>query len=336
MTAPTRITVTIDTEEEWDWASGYPTGRTSVSNIAQLAEFQNILDSHGAKATYFTNHAVLTNGDSCEQILKLAERPNVEIGVHIHPWNTPPLQKGEMVPPRESFLHNLPWDLARQKLGETFAVFERAGLAPTSFRGGRYSTSNAIQNELRDHGIVADCSVLPFNTWADDGAPDYRHRNLDPVRLPPRHAGDKAMWELPLSFGFIGRPFSLWKWAFRLFDSKPFKSLPFGGLVGRLFGARKCWLNFENPLGEEMTDLFDVLRRFELPYACFTLHSSSLLPGGSPYCRTAADRDRLLKTLDETLATVAKRSDFVPSTITETVQHLEALQHAGHRHQPVG
>ena len=336
MTAPTRITVTIDTEEEWDWASGYPTGQTSVRNIAHLAAFQDRIDWFGTKVTYFTNHAVLADPVSREVIWRLSERPNVEIGLHIHPWNTPPLSGVERVPPRESFLHNLPWDLARSKLDESFCLFEKAGLTPTSFRGGRYSTSPQIQNYLRDRGIVADCSVLPFNTWVDDGAPDYRHRDLTPVRLPPRQPGDDAMWELPLTFGFVGRPFDFWRRVFRVIDSPILKRLPLGGIVGRLFGARKCWLNFENPLGENMTDLFPVIRSLELPFACFTLHSSSLLPGGSPYAKTQADVDRLLKTVDDTLAIVAKRTDFFPSTITETVQSLEAMTHAGHRHQPVG
>ena len=336
MPAPTRIAVTIDTEEEWDWASGYSTGATRVTNISRLRAFQDILDRHGVKATYFTNHAVLSNRETCDTILKLAERPNVEIGLHIHPWNTPPLQPVEKVSPRESFLHNLPRALAERKLDESFAAFEKAGLKPNCYRGGRYSTSKPIQDYLRDRGIVADCSVLPFNTWTDDSAPDYRHRDLVPVRLPPRHVADDAMWELPLTFGFIGRPFGFWKSIFQFIDSPILKSLPLGGIVGRVFGARKCWLNFENPLGENMTDLLPVIRRLELPFACFTLHSSSLLPGGSPYCKTQVDVDRLLKTVDDTLAVVAKRTDFVASTITETVHHLEALQHAGHRHQPIG
>lgn len=335
MAPPTRYSVTIDTEEEWDWARGYPTGPTSVTNIQNLPAFQDRLDRHGAKATYFTNHAVLTDPAAREVILALANRPNVEIGLHIHPWNTPPVAPAERVSPRESFLHNLPWAETERKLDATFEAFDAAGLKPTSYRGGRYSTSPAIQVYLRDRDVVADCSVLPFNTWADDGAPDFRDRDLTPHRLPPRHDGDGALWELPLTFGYIGKSFDLWRRAFRLFDSPGISKLPFGGVAGRLFGARKCWLNFENPLGEGMTDLFDVVRSLDLPYACFTMHSSSLLPGGSPYAKSRADADALLTRVDETLTTLNRRTDFVWSTVTETAHHLEAT-HAGHRHQPVG
>ena len=104
MPSPTRIAVTIDTEEEWDWASGYPTGPTRVTNIQRLPALQEILDRHGAKATYFTNHAVLSDASAREVMLKLSYNPNVEIGLHIHPWNTPPLSSVEHVSPRESFL----------------------------------------------------------------------------------------------------------------------------------------------------------------------------------------------------------------------------------------
>jgi hypothetical protein len=335
MPSPTRYAVTIDTEEEWDWGSGYPTGPASVRNIAHLTAFQDRVEWFGAAVTYFTNHAVLTDPASRDIICRLSQRPNVEIGLHIHPWNTPPVAPTDRVTPRESFLHNLPGAEAEKKLDESFRAFEKAGIVPTCFRGGRYSTSPLIQSYLRDRGVIADCSVLPFNTWADEGAPDYRDRDLTPRRLPPRNEDDLAMWELPLTFGFVGKSFDFWRRAFRLFDSPGFNKLPFGGVAGRLFGARKCWLNFENPLGEGMTDLFDVVRSLDLPYACFTMHSSSLLPGGSPYAKTQADVGALLKRVDDTLETLNRRSDFLWSTVTETAHHLEAT-HAGHRHQPVG
>lgn len=336
MTSPTRIAVTIDTEEEWDWSSGYPTGPTSVKNIALLPSFQDRIDWFGAKATYFVNHAVLADPTSREIIFRLSERPNVEIGMHIHPWNTPPVAETERVSPKESFLHNLPWQTAKRKLDEVFKAFERANLSPTSFRGGRYSTSKEIQGYLRDKEIIADCSIMPFTTWVDDGAPDYRARDLKPRQVAKRFENDHPLWEMPLTFGYVGQPFAFWKAVLGAIDSPLLKKLPLGGIIRRLTGARKCWLNFENPLGERMADLFDVIRRLDLPFACFTMHSSSLLAGGSPYSKTKHDVDALLKRVDDTLTVLSQRADFVWSNITETVHHLEALQHAGHRHQPVG
>src|SRR5262245_36363556 len=101
---PTRFTLTVDTEEEWDWNAGYPTGPGRVANIARLPKFQAACERLGAAVTYFVNHAVLADVEARSVILELSRRPRVEIGLHIHPWNTPPLQAVERVPPRESFL----------------------------------------------------------------------------------------------------------------------------------------------------------------------------------------------------------------------------------------
>ena len=87
----TLYSITVDTEEEWNWSSGYRTISRDVSNIHSLETFQNTCDELDAKVTYFVNHAVLANRTTASIIRDLADNPNVEIGLHIHSWNTPPL-----------------------------------------------------------------------------------------------------------------------------------------------------------------------------------------------------------------------------------------------------
>ena len=102
----TRYVVTVDTEEEWDWNSGWPSGKPSVENIELLPEFQDLSSRHNASFTYFTNYAVVDDDRASDLLLELASRPGVEIGMHIHPWNTPPLANGKPTA-RDSFLKNL-------------------------------------------------------------------------------------------------------------------------------------------------------------------------------------------------------------------------------------
>jgi hypothetical protein len=318
--------VTVDTEEEWDWSSGYPTGPTRTANIRELPRFQDACERSGAAVTYFVNHAVFAHPDSRAAVLDLAKRPRVEIGMHIHPWNTPPLQPAERVPERDSFLHNLPPELALAKLDAVYATFAECGLRPVSFRGGRYSTSPLIQGWLRERGFVADASVLPYSSWADDGAPDYRGRGPRPVRLP----GDPPLWELPLSYGYTRRPFGLWRRVLAAGEG-PLRPLRLVGILSRLGVVEKSWLNFENPLGGRMDLLIRALRRMNAPYLCFTLHSSSLLPGGSPYAPDAAAVDRLFRTLTDTLPRLAADKGLVPATVAEIAHRLEAERHARDR-----
>ena len=58
-------------------------------------------------------------------------------------------------------LHNLPPNLIRAKLEAVYTLFEQHGLRPTSFRGGRFSTGEVVQDFLRDKRFGADASVLP-------------------------------------------------------------------------------------------------------------------------------------------------------------------------------
>jgi hypothetical protein len=322
MPSPTiRYCVTVDTEEEWDWDSGYPTGPAAVTNIQRLPAFQDVCERMGTAVTYFTNHAVLANPESRQVMQQLATRPKVEIGLHIHPWNTPPLAAVAKVPVRDSFLHNLPWDEQRAKLDTILTAFRDSGLTPTSFRGGRYSTSQQIQSFLCERGVWVDCSVLPFNTWVDDGAPDYRHRDLTPVRISYPHG---PVWELPLTYGYTRRPFGLWAKILRLADSGMGRMVRTAGILDRTGIASKAWLNFENPLGERMLRFLNVLRADPPPFVSFTLHSSSLLPGGSPYSRIVADVQKLLANLETVLTTVARWPEFTPATMTEIAHTLEA------------
>jgi hypothetical protein len=326
--ASTPFAITVDTEEEWDWSSGYPTGAPRCANIERLPEFQDACDRYGAAVTYFVNHAVLADFAARRVIIELSRRPRVEIAMHIHPWNTPPLQPVEKVPERDSFLHNLPLDLALAKLDAVYAAFAECDLKPLSFRGGRYSSSPAIQQWLRDHGFVADSSVLPYYHWVDDGAPDYRHRDPRPTRL----SGEPPLWELPLSFGFTRRPFAFWRRTLAV--ASALRPLRLVGLLSRTGIVERAWLNFENPLGEGMPALIRVLRRMGLPYLCFTLHSSSLLVGGSPYSTSPAAVERLFRTLTDTLSRLAADAGFVPATMAEIAHRLESQHDARHRNQP--
>jgi hypothetical protein len=335
----TAYAITVDTEEEWDWNAGWPRENLSLKNIARLPHFQEICARYGASVTYFTDHAVLADPASREILLRLAEQPGVEIGMHIHPWNTPPHgpdAKGSPVQARETFLRNLDDDLIISKLSTTYETFREIGLQPTSFRGGRYSSGGVIHRFLQEHGFVADASVVPFTTWRDDGAPDYRNRDLLPQRIAPLRPGEMGLWEIPLSLGFSRRPFAFWHRVYDGIERSPLRYLRLIGIAERVGIVRRAWLNFEDPLGHNMLPFLCTLRRMQLPLICFTLHSSSLLPGGNHYTTSADDEQRIYRDLESALSTLASWEEFYPGTISEVAQALEREQHASHRHQPVG
>jgi hypothetical protein len=220
-------------------------------------------------------------------------------------------------------LHNLPEELIQEKLDSVYDSFVNVGLRPTSFRGGRYSSGGAIHDFLYKRRFLADASVCPYSTWQDEGAPDYRHRGLEPVRLPPRQNEELPLWEIPLTLAFTRRPFSLWRNWYELVERTWLSKLRLIGLGERLGVVRKVWLNFESPLGQHMRSFLDLLQKCAVQTICFTLHSSSLMPGGNSFTRTNEDAARLYERLETVLKFLSNNPAFRPATVSEVAQHLE-------------
>ena len=324
----TLFTMTVDTEEEWYWDTGWPRQNLTVENIRHLPRFQELCSRHGVATTYYTNYAVFDNSEARTILMQIAHLTHVEIGMHIHPWNTPPFDLHCPVKTQDTFIHNLPVEVAIQKLENVYSRFVENGLKPTSFRGGRYSSGPAVQQFLRDKGFWVDSSVVPYASWKDTGAPDYRHRDVYPVRLPPRREGDQPLWEIPLTMGFSRRPFQFWRRAFACVGRSWLRKLRLVGIAERLGLVRQVWLNFEQPLGWNMLPFLRKLRRMQVPCICFTLHSSSLMAGKNRYTPTQADEDRLFAYLDEIFGTIAEWPDFQSATATEVALRLEELHRA--------
>lgn len=325
------LLLTVDTEEEWDWSAGWPVHGHAVRNIGRLPHFQDFCARLGLAVTYFTNHAVLDDPAARQIMLELSRRERVEIGMHIHPWNTPPLQDGAPVTARQTFLHNLPAETIHAKLSSLTRLFAAVGLCPQSFRGGRYSTGPVIQDFLRENGFLADASIVPFTTWPDDGAPDYRARDPQPMRRPAPFGANPCLWELPLTRAFTRQPYRFWQRLYRAVEDSPLARLRLIGVAEKVGLVRKLWLNFEQHSADELLRFVQALRETALPYLCFTLHSSTLA-GLSPYAQSAADVSSLYERIENVMQQTLQ-AGFVPATCRDIALHLESEHHARAGHQ---
>jgi hypothetical protein len=119
---------------------------------------------------------------------------------------------------------------------------------------------------------------------------------------------------------------AFWAKALTGFDTMAGRALRLTGLCDRLGIVSRAWLNFEHPLGERMLRFLRILRKVRPPFVSFTMHSSSLLAGGSPYSPDAAAVDRLKARAVEALELVRSWPEFQPATMTEIADSLEAAQ----------
>jgi len=85
------LVVTIDTEED-NWGQ-YSADSFSIENIKKIPALQEMFDEFSVVPTYLVTYPVATNRESVEILKDILQRGKCEIGMHCHPWSTPPFDE---------------------------------------------------------------------------------------------------------------------------------------------------------------------------------------------------------------------------------------------------
>lgn len=324
------VIVSIDTEED-NWYRTR-TGAT-VENIVELRTLAPFLDRLGARPTYFTTYQVALKAQAADRLREACAGGRGEIGAHLHPWNTPPLD--EAFVPRNSMLNNLPADLQRAKVAcLTATLAEVFGFAPRTFRAGRYGFGRETVGALLACGYRVDSSVSPFVDLASmDGGPSFVGAPMGPYYLAPdRHvtdpAPDGALLEIPLSYGFNRGPFEFWDPARRLLEAAPWRWLHLAGLAARTGIVKRLALTPELTSVADMLTLSRRLLEHDVPHLHVSWHSPSLTPGLSPFGATAADVAHLYASIESYFEGLARLANVTFATISEAAEVLRHEQPA--------
>src|SRR5208337_1476965 len=107
-----KLVITIDTEED-NWGVFSPTGHT-LKNLDRIPVLQELFDAYNVKPTYLITYPVATDTESITLLREIEKSGRCEIGMHCHPWNTPPFE--EIPGDNNSMLCNLPCDLQYKKM----------------------------------------------------------------------------------------------------------------------------------------------------------------------------------------------------------------------------
>jgi hypothetical protein len=321
------VVVSVDTEED-NWVPARDDLR--AENISRLPEFTRFMQAMGVKPTFFVTHFAATEPSAAAIIRDLSQGDGVEVGAHLHPWNTPPLK--EAFAPRHTMLRNIPAELQAEKLAVLSASLERCtGQRPTSFRAGRWGIGSDTISVLLDAGYEVDSSVTPFTSWesVDDGpshvgAPVavYRVDRGTDIRFPVK-AG--SLIEIPPSFGFNRGPIESWLKAHRVLSSSPVRMLGLDRLLARFHWFRYVTLSPETDNVTGMMGLSRALVDGGAQYLHMYFHSPSLVPGLTPFVRSTKDLERFGATMSEYFQRLAgyRRLRFV--TVSEAARLLDPL-----------
>ncbi len=273
----TPLFVTIDTEGDDLWSKPR---EITTRNAEYLPRFQSLCERFGFKPVYLTNYEMAM----CEAFVEFARdalvRGTCEIGMHLHAWNSPPL-----VPLTSDDFHYQPYlieypdPVMKEKIKIVTRLLEdRFDQAMVSHRAGRLGFDGRYAAMLLDEGYRVDCSVSPGLDWRGtpgdpngNGGTDYSHFPDNPYFLSPSDIS------VPTSGGLLEVPMTIRS----------------SGLY-----RRAPWV-YRIPLLRQVANrLVSPARAEGAAHLDFSLHSSELMPGGSPSFREATDIERLYGDLE--------------------------------------
>ena len=322
------LVVTIDTEEEGLWSGNY-SAETTVDNISAVPPFQSLCDQFSIRPTYLITSPVVESSDAVEILRSIQDTGRCEIGTHVHPWNSPPIVDTESGP-RDSYLCNLPADIQHAKLEQLTDQIESSfGSRPVSFRAGRYGIGATAMRSLRKLGYCVDSSVLPRVDYRSQNGPDFRAATCRPY-FPAdsdilSNGSDESLLEIPVTVGFTHRHFELADRLRRGAARTPWRQMRAVGILDRTGIATKVKLSPEQATLAQMKQLSTAVINRGVQVLVLMFHSSSLLPGCSPYVKTEQDLDRFLERLSAFFVFAQEELSLSAITLGECYQHRQQL-----------
>lgn len=274
--------ITIDTEGDNLWSINENGDNTE--NSRYIERFQKLANKFGFKPVYLTNYEMANDDYFCNLMKGYLKKEMCEIGMHLHAWNTPPYYKIERKTKEKSYLIEYPIEIMEKKLEVmTNLLREKFETEIISHRAGRWAINDAYFHLLRKYGYKIDCSVTPYISWKKHLGQtgklgiDYRQYSKNTSEIID------GILEVPMSIRIIKRNYK--------FSVK--------NLIKKIFLKRATWMRPSSEKIENLIALADhIFNEKDTDYLEFMIHSSELMPGGSPYFPTESSIEELYKKLE--------------------------------------
>jgi hypothetical protein len=326
--AQMRAVLTIDTEADNAWENHL---NPNVTNVAGLRELAQLLRRYGAKATCLLTYRVADDAQAISVLRELAGQGLVEVGAHLHPWESPPFMDNGLDRRYHTYPHELPLSVFRSKMEMLTARIAENFESPVSYRGGRWGLSPQHVAVLEELGYQVDTSVTPLITWGPKpglpisqggrGGCDYSRAPLQPYYLSyydVTRPGQAALAEMPVTVQFTQRvPMPILqaygyvpRWARRLLEKAKV--------------LHPVWAFAAEEKNERMRQMLKNYCFSSLSYFNMSCHSSELMLGTSPHSRTPAALARTLGNIELALQALAATGRCQFCTLVEAARAWKA------------
>lgn len=305
MTYKPAFIITVDTEGDNEWSRPNP---IRTRNAAFLPRFQSLCEDFGFRPTWLTNYEMASSAEFVRFGRDVLASRAGEIGMHLHAWSSPPIrQLTHDDHATHPYLIEFPAEVIEQKVAFMTDLLQQTfGVKMVSHRAGRWAFNETYARILDRHGYLVDCSVTPYVSWrkvmgnpAGLGGPDYTdfpsqpyYLNLGAIHQP----GDSTLLEVPPTImpSLLSR---VTPWVYKV---KGLKS------VAWRIDPPVSWIF---PNGSNLRHMLGCVRKAVIERRAhieFVIHSSELMPGGSPRFRDEASIERLYADLRVLFTYIAK------------------------------
>lgn len=296
--------ITIDTEGDNQWDEN---SKISTKNSLFLPRFQELAEKYSYKPVWLTNYEMVCD-DSFVKYMKEKQKNNLcEIGMHLHAWNSPPNVSLNRINKEKDYLIEYDDDIMYEKIKFlTDLLTEKFGIKPVSHRSGRWATNDKYFDIINQMGYLIDCSVTPHINWKNKlgstGMPgsDYSNIQETPYFI------SKQLVEVPMTIKAIHN--------FQFDRVRNIKN--FLGECKRFVFGRYQWMRPDNNLNKSgLKKLIDICSKND-DYIMFMIHSSELMPGGSPNFKNEDEVEKLYDIIDYVFSYAYKKG-FIGITLRD-------------------
>ncbi len=311
------LLITIDTEGDDLWARPK---EISTEGALFLPRFQALCEKYGLKPTWLVNYEMAECPAFVEFARAVLKRGGGEIGMHLHAWNSPPL-----APLTDDDMRHQPYlaeyaePVMRDKIRFMSDLLEdRFQRKMLSHRAGRWGFNAIYARLLVEHGYQVDCSVTPHISWSENlgdpnggGGPDFTHFPEQPYFMDLNRIdrpGDSPLLEVPVS---------VLETRYSRLDAC-MKSRP--KWLRRI--SRRMWPPIMTMIPRDNQRNIRHMRTIlchavvhRRPCVLMAIHSSELMPGGSPFFPTHRSIERLYRRLEILFSSATK--EFQGMTLSE-------------------